>query len=239
MSTPPSKQTTQTPLTTSDTAPPSQPSMTTMSVMSQGSQDNVDDGSSSGLSRDSSVYKQDSTVVLEKTVLDPVMVSHGVSTKKQITMTQYTRSSKEKLKRVVDGGKAKELLEFEDDDDVCFVKTEVEVKHQCIHCHSNPCHDTIFGEFCSEDTKNYIRTGWYNESRVYTYFAASYKGAKKYRQWTKTGEVSFDSNPSIPSCLFNASYSCIVKELRDDAIRAKWGKKRRLVGGNVYEDMSD
>ena len=51
--------------------------------------------------------------------------------------------------------------------------------------------------------------------------------------------VSFDMNPSIPACLFNASYSGIVVELRDDAVREQWGKKRRLVGRNVYGDTME
>ena len=180
-----------------------------MTQMTQGSIETSD------ISHDGSNPKEDETA----------LITPGPPPKKQITLTQYTRSVAKKRKKDV-----REMMneEVEEDDDVAFIKTGDQVKGNCIHCHSNPCHDIIFGEFCAEDTRNYIRTGWYTESRVYNYFVASYKGAKKYRQWTKTGGVSvkFDMNPSIPACLFNASYSGIVEELRDDALRESLGKKR-------------
>ena len=231
MSTPPTKQPRKQKKDTSDVAYPSQEPVS-MEHMTQCTQGSVD-GSISGLSNLSSDHNSNGP---EDAVVQSAMVTPRSTGKKQITMTQYARSAKQKRKQSNEEKRAEEMLE---DDDVTFVKTEDEVKNQCIHCHSNPCHDTIFGVFCSEDTRNYIRTGWYTESRVYNYFVASYKGAKKYRQWTKTGKVSFDMQPTVPSCLFNASYGQVVKELRDDCIREKWGKKRRLVSGNVFVDMTD
>ena len=226
MSTPPTNKSPftqdETSFTQNELAYPSQVPTSMMTQMTQGSVETSD------ISHDGSNPKEDETA----------LITPGPPPKKQITLTQYTRSVAKKRKKDV-----REMMneEVEEDDDVAFIKTGDQVKGNCIHCHSNPCHDIIFGEFCAEDTRNYIRTGWYTESRVYNYFVASYKGAKKYRQWTKTGGVSvkFDMNPSIPACLFNASYSGIVEELRDDALRESLGKKKRLVGGNIYGDNTE
>ena len=172
MSTPPTKKSPfaqdETPFTQDELAYPSQVP-TSMTQMTQGSVKTSD------ISHDGSNPKQDETA----------LITPGPPPKKQITLTQYARSAKKRKENV--GEMMNE--EVEEDDDVAFVITEDQVKRNCIHCHSRPCHDIIFGEFCAEDTRNYIRTGWYTESRVFNYFVASYKGAKKYKQWTKTGTI--------------------------------------------------
>ena len=109
-----------------------------MTQMTQGS---VDD-STSDISNDGSYNKPDKTT----------LVTPG-PTKKQITLTQYARSINKRKKDEEE--RMKERLEEDDDDNITFIKTKDEVKNLCIHCHSRPCHDSIFGEFCSEDTNNY------------------------------------------------------------------------------------
>jgi hypothetical protein len=129
--------------------------------------------------------------------------------------------------------------------DTMYIKKEknTDENEVCAFCKSAPCHDIMFGTFCIEDTRQYIKTGFTTEQSLYNHFSKLYHSTYKFHIFKTKGTPSLRKLPIVahlPVCMMNRSFSRSLLFLREKWRRehARNSRLERPVG-KLFKDKDD